>query len=190
MIWSFILLIPICAFYLLWEFNVVKNATVMDLMKDFVDISPAVILLVFNRPWCAAFLMLCLMANEFIYDNWAIGGVLFAAAYGSASVLASSMVPFNGWYILLAAVAMAVVAVPIAILYKGKAILKIGACSYSALALAPCVYALCATRNPGFLLLVLGDIGLGVYGITDNKYVKAGANLLYFAGTCLVPLSL
>lgn len=44
MIWSFALFVPICACYLMWEFNAIKNATIMDLMKDFVDISPAIIL--------------------------------------------------------------------------------------------------------------------------------------------------
>ena len=190
MIWSLALFIPICIFYLLWEFNAVKNATVMDLMKDFVDISPAIILLVFNRPWAAIFLMACLMANEFIYDNWVIGGLLFTAGYAAASILASSVVPFNIWFAIGSALIMAVISTPMAIFYNGKAGHKVGACIYAVISLAPCLYAFCLTANPGFICLVLGDVLLGFYGLSNNKYVKIVANLFYFAGTCLVPLAL
>lgn len=190
MIWSLAIFVPVCLCYVLWEFNAVKNATIMDLMKDFVDVSPAVILLVFNRPWADIFLALCLMANMFIYDNWILGGLLFAAAYGSASTLASSAVPFNLCFAIGAVMIMTVVSTPMAVYYKGKPVLKAGACVYAVASLAPCLYTFCVTANPGFLCLVLGDVGLGLYGLSNNNYVKAAANVLYFAGTCLVPLSL
>lgn len=103
MIWSFALFVPICACYLMWEFNAIKNATIMDLMKDFVDISPAIILLAFNRPQSAIFLMFCLMANEFIYDNWILGGALFAVGYATASFLACYG---SGFYIVIALTAV------------------------------------------------------------------------------------
>ena len=190
MIWSFVLLAPICAAYVLWECNVPRSATLMDILKDFVDVSPCLILFAFNRPWAALFLCLCLMANEFIYDSWVLGGLLFAAAYASASVLASW---FHAFDILCAAMSVgfvAAISVPIAFAYKGTAGFKAGLCVYSVFAVTPLLYAFTKTLNPGFLCLALGDIGLGIYGACEKKWVKVAANILYFAGTCFVPLSL
>ena len=95
MIFSLIIFVLVATAYVLWEYNVPKNATVMDILKDFVDISPCVILLIFNKHWAAVFLCLCLMANMFIYDSWILGGLLFALAYSYASVIASYFCPFN-----------------------------------------------------------------------------------------------
>ncbi|MBO7123282.1 MAG: hypothetical protein J6V90_08390 [Treponema sp.] len=190
MIWAFILFAPICAAYIFWECNIIKNNAVRVILKDFVDISPAVILLAFNRPWAAIFLMACLMANMFIYDNLVLGGILFAAAYASASVLASWFHPFD---ITCAAMSVGFVVaslVPIILLYKGEKKFKVGICVYALIAVVPLAYALSKTLNFGFLCLALGDIGLGGYEATNKKVVKIIANILYFAGTCLVPLSL
>lgn len=190
MIWAAILFIPICAAYVLWEYNIPKNATVMDILKDFVDISPAVILLVFNRPWCAVFLMLCLVANEFIYDHWILGGLLFAAAYGSASVLATWFQSFDILLAIFALVMALGASIPIACAYNEKKSFKIGLVIYSVLAIAPLTYAFAKTANLGFICLIFGDIGLGINGNYEKKWLKVAANILYFAGTCLVPLAL
>lgn len=190
MIWSFVLLAPICACYVLWECGVVKNVAARDLTKDFVDISPAVILLAFNRPWAAVFLMLCLMANMFIYDNWVVGGVLFAAAYMTASIFSAWLCPFDIMLVVFGLVLALGAAVPIAHACQGSALFKVGLVFYSVLAIAPLTYAFAKTANLGFLFLILGDIGLGVYEICGAKWVKVAANILYFAGTCFVPLSL
>ena len=190
MIWSFALFVPICACYLMWEFNAIKNATIMDLMKDFVDISPAIILLVFNRPQSAIFLMFCLMANEFIYDNWILGGALFAVGYATASFLACYG---SGFYIVIAltaVLAILIFEIPLLIVWKGSARLKVCAACYGIIALLPCVYAFEITLNPGFLLLAAGDIGLGFYGVCEKKWIKIVANVIYFAATCFIPLSL
>lgn len=190
MIFSLIVFAAISAAYVLWEYNVPKNATIMDILKDFVDISPCVILLIFNRPWAAIFLCLCLMANEFIYDSWVLGGLLFSAAYGSASIFASWFHPFSLAFAIFSVGIIVVLAVPIAIRYKGTAAFRAGICVYSILSVAPLIYAFLITLNPGFISLALGDIGLGVYGVCEKKWVKVAANILYFLGTCLVPMSL
>ena len=190
MIFSLIVFAAISAAYVLWEYNVPKNATIMDMLKDFVDISPCVILLIFNRPWAAVFLCLCLMANEFIYDSWILGGMLFAAAYGSASILASWFHPFSLAFAIFSAAVIVVLSIPIAIGYKGTAGFRVGICVYSVLSVAPLVYAFSITLNPGFISLAIGDIGLGVYSVCEKKWVKVAANILYFFGTCFVPMSL
>lgn len=190
MIFSLIVFILVATAYVLWEYNVPKNATIMDILKDFVDVSPCVILLIFNRPWAAIFLSLCLMANMFIYDSWIMGGLLFATAYGSASVLASLFSPFDILMAIFSVGMIAALTVPIAIAYKGTAGFRAALCVYSVLAISPLIYAFSKTINPGFLCLALGDIGLGLYGICEKKWVKVAANILYFLGTCLVPMSL
>lgn len=190
MIFSLIVFVLVATAYVFWEYNIPKNATIMDIMKDFVDISPCVILLIFNRPWSAVFLCLCLMANMFIYDSWILGGLLFAAAYGSASVLATWFRPFD---IVLAISSVGIIillTVPIAIAYKGTVGFRSALFVYSILAVSPLTYAFSKTLNPGFLCLAIGDIGLGVYGACEKKWVKVAANILYFLGTCLVPMSL
>jgi len=184
MIWSIIAFITISLCYLLYECLCKK-----DILKDLVDISPAILLLIFNKPMAAWFLMFCLIANEFIYDNWIIGGLSFAVGYVLATLFATHFI-FNWINFLICIGTIIAVAIPIFILYKGKIIVKLGAIGYGLISIAPCLYAFSLTYNPGFLGLAIGDILLGIYGVTDNKWVRIVSDLFYFAGTCFVPLAL
>lgn len=190
MIFSTVVFASVSVAYILWELGVPKNADVRDILKDFVDVSPCVLVLFFCRPWAAWFLCLCLMANVVIYDNRIFGGVLFIAAYASASIFASWFHSFDAALAFTGFFCAACVSLPISFYYKGDARFKAVIPVYSLLAVAPLLYAFGKTLNFGFLCLVLGDIGLGIYGGCEKKWVKVAANILYFAGTCFVPLSL
>ena len=190
MFYSIIVFILVAAAYVAWELNAVKNATIMDIMKDFVDVSPCVLMLCFNKPYCIIFLAFCLMANEFIYDNQILGGLLFITAYASASVLSSMYFDFKLVNLIICLIVMLFTEVPILLIYKGSVSEKITIGIYGILSLCPCLYAFSVTFNVGFMLLALGDIWLGIYGAMNNKCIKIVANLFYFAGTCFVPLIL
>lgn len=189
MIWSISFFAVVCACYLLRELSVVKGAAA-DLLKDFVDVSPAVILLPFCGFKPTLFLMLCLIANEFICDNIFIGAGVFAVGYVFASL-------FSVWgelsldKIYMASVTTIAVIVPLLAVYKGELKLKIGAGIYGGLTLPFMFYAFFVTWNPGFLALAIGDALLLVGEmLKGNKAVRIVSDCFYFLGTCFVPLSL
>lgn len=187
---SIVFYLVIGAAYVVWALKAVKLDCVNDLLKDFVDVSPALLCIVFHQYPAAVFLMCCLMANEFIYDNYFVGAGLFAAGYGFASVFAVVGKPFD-WVALAVALGLVVTAAALVIvLYKGNKAYKIGAVVYGFACLAPCVYAFGATFNPGFLALVVGDILLILNEAFDKKPIRIASDLNYFFGTCFVPLAL
>ena len=183
------LFLAIGAAYLLRELRF-KESSAGDLLKDFVDVSPALILLPFCDLKAAVFLMACLIANEFIYDNVFIGAGIFAAGYVSAS-LVSVWGVLNFDKIYVAIVTFISTIVPLLSVWKGELKLKIGAGIYGGLTLPFLFYAFYATWNPGFLALAIGDALLLVGEILKkNKAVRIVSDLFYFFGTCFVPLSL
>lgn len=189
MVWSISFFAVVCACYLLRELGVVKGVAA-DLLKDFVDVSPAVILLPFCGFKSALFLMSCLIANEFIYDNIFIGAGVFAAGYVSASL-------FSVWGVLnldkiyISGVTAIAAIVPLLAVYKGELKLKIGAGIYGGLTIPVILYAFYVTLNPGFLALAIGDALLLVGEmLKENKAVRIVSDCFYFLGTCFVPLSL
>ena len=183
------LFLVVGAAYLLEELKF-KGGVVGDLLKDFVDASPAVILLPFCNQQAALFLMVCLIANEFIYDNLFVGAGLFAVGYASASLL-SVWGAFDLDKIYVGIVTTVSVIVPLLSVYKGDLKLKIGAGVYGGLTLSLLFYAFYVTWNPGFLALAIGDALLLVGEIfKENKAVRIVSDLFYFFGTCFVPLSL
>lgn len=185
-----ILFALISASYACWELGLIKNKTISSLLKDFADCAPCVLLLALGKPGTAWFLCLCLMANWTICDFWPMGFALFAGAYAEASIQAVWGAPLNLLNLGVCLGALLLAEVPLMILCKEKPAVKIGAGIYGFVSLAPCLYAFSVTFNPGFLCLALGDAGLGLDAAFGKKWIKITANFLYFAGLCLVPLSL
>lgn len=173
--------------YLIFKLKDFKHS---DLLKDFVDISPAVAALFFPGFKPIVFLMACLIANEFIYDNIFIGAILFAIGYVCASIFAISL-PLVIAKVLIATVSSVAIIFPLICMYKGEIKLKIAASIYGLITLPFLFYAFYITWNPGFLALVVGDSLLLVAELFEgNKSIRIVSDLFYFFGTFFVPLSL
>lgn len=178
------------ACYLLRELKIAKKKAIVDLMKDFVDSSPAVIILPFCNFQSALFLMSCLIANEFIYDNIFAGAGLFAIGYVSASVI-SVWGDFVAAKAIVSIGASAAAIIPLLAFWKGEAKMKAAAGVYGALTIPVLSYAFSITWNPGFLALAVGDALLIVAEtMPENKAARVISDMFYFFGTCFVPLSL
>lgn len=172
--------------YMLWEIGNF-NKTINRILKFFVDLSPLIILL-FNRSIpCCIFLMLCLIANFVIFKNQTVGGIIFILAYSFASIYSVWGKEFNLIALFVALGIIILIELVVLNLYKGN---KIGVMIYGLTSSLLCIYAFIITKNFGFLCLMLGDTLLIADEIHKNKTVFLISDLLYFFGTCLVPLSL
>ena len=186
---SSVLFLAIASCYLIWKLTSIKESW-GDLLKDFVDVSPAVVLLFFSGYPAIVFLMACLVANEFIYDNIIVGAGLFAVGYVLSS-LYSVWNPVNFAKMDIAIVTAISIIIIFLSVWKGEKKLKIAAGVYGALTLPILFYAFYVTWNPGFLALAIGDSLLLVGEMfPKNKTVRIVSDLFYFFGTCFVPLSL
>lgn len=184
------LFVLVGACYLLRELKIVKRESFADLLKDFVDASPAAIVLPFCNFPSALFLMSCIIANEFIYDNIFAGAGLFAIGYVSASVI-SIWGEFDAAKAIVSIGASAAAIIPLLAFWKGDAKMKAAAGVYGALTIPALSYAFSITWNPGFLALAVGDALLIVAEtMPENKAARVVSDMFYFFGTCFVPLSL
>lgn len=186
---SSISFLTIASCYIVWKFKL-KDSTLSDIIKDFIDVSPAFLSLYFCNNKCVVFLMMCLIANEFIYDNIFMGAGFFALGYVLASVF-SILFSVSLIKIGISLALSVLIIVPLVCVYKGDVKFKIGAVSYGFITLPFLFYAFCITWNPGFLSLVVGDTLLLVGEMfPSNKIIRTVSDLFYFFGTCFVPLSL
>ena len=186
-IFSTILFLIISTCYVIWK---IKKISFNDILKDFVDVSPAFLAFYFSNDRSIAFLMVCLIANEFIYDNLYLGAGFFTIGYIAASILSVSF-PINYMKVAISLVSSVSIIFPLLCLYKGNWKFSIGAGIYGSITLPFLFYAFYTTWNPGFLALIIGDVLLLVGEMfPNNKVIRLVSDLFYFFGTCFVPLSL
>lgn len=177
----------VISFYMVRYFGVVHNETISNLMKDFIDFSPLLLILLYTDYRLVVFFVCCVLANMTIYDSIPLGGVFFSVGYLVVSLSRSLMSPFSVLALVLSFAFLVVFLLSTFPFLKMPIWLHIGVCIYALITLGPCLYAFLITYNPGFILLVIGDSLLLLNQIFNRSELTTISDCFYFAGVFLLP---
>ena len=182
-----------CLFYCVWEYDLVKNDLIKSLCKDFVDLSPCLLLFFFFDIRCAVLLIGCVVANVLIDENDIMGALAFAFVYSFTAWLVYHTCEFN-WIKLTVSLAIPLcLCGAILPFWKVDLLTKCLACVYAVGTLGSCLYTFSSCWNIGFLLLFFGDVSLIVSRLEFKECVKRTirtlSNCVYFFGVTLIPLA-
>lgn len=177
----------VISFYLARYFGAVHNETISNLMKDFIDFSPLLLILLYADYLLVVFFVCCVLANMTIYDCIPLGGVFFSVGYLVVSLSRSLMCPFSLLALVLSLAFLVVFLLSTFPFLKMSLWLQIGVFIYALISLGPCLYAFLVIHNPGFLLLVIGDSLLLINQIFNRSELTTISDCFYFAGVFLLP---
>lgn len=207
MIFSVVCAVVQIILWWLYKYNVVENFVnklsdgkygegADDLLKDCIDVLPCILVIQYHNPLSLFFLLGCMIADKFIDDSMAVGGVMFLITYGLTSLSRIAKYEFNVIYWISAVLFILVAMIVIFSFLKGRLIEKIASACYGFTSLVLCIVAFLYTHNLGFVCLVIGDILLVVREIfkqnnsKTERFVMSVSNSFYYAGLCFVPLAL